>query len=342
MISCNEFCRLPTGESVNLYQIDNGKGEYVQFLDYGATIHAICVADRDGVIGDVVLGAPEGSDPAQSKIMGSIIGRCANRIAFGRYEADGKTHQLEVGRGGHFLHGASGNYAKKLFTGAIEGENSVVFSYLDEGAGGFDCCVAVQVKYTFDDNGVLTMETTMIPEGTTVLNPTNHAYFNLGAEDVRALELTLRASCRAHRDGENLPDGGKIAVAGTPADFTKPRLIGEAMGSDRGEYFTGKLPGYDEFYLLDQRPGVPAAVLYYPENGRKLTLETDMPSLVVYCDGGRGDCPGKGGQTYRGYCSVCLEPGFMPNAVNCPEYDSPIYRKGERLYSVTRYIFTTE
>lgn len=343
MISCRVFGSLPSGEVVHLYHIDNCKGEYVELLDYGATIHAICVADRNGNIDDIVLGAPEGSDLTKCNVLGSTIGRCANRIAHGRYEANGKVHQLEQNARGHFLHGASGNYAKKMFAVSVdEKSNTVSFSLTDDGAGGFDCTAWIRVSYAFGDDSVLTMTTHMAADGTTVLNPTNHAYFNLGVSDIRVLNLKLRANYRVSRDEDGLPDGGRIAVHGTSADFTSSRSIQDAMETDPTGYFAGSVPRYDEFYILENKPGLPAAELYCPENGRVLKVVTDMPSMVLFADGKRKDAPGKNGKIYSGYSAVCLEPGFVPNAVNCKEYDSPIYRKGEQLHSVTKYIFTTD
>ena len=330
------------GESIHLYRISNQKGEYVELLDYGATIYSICVADREGKIDDIVLGAPEGSDLKQCKVMGSIIGRCANRIAHGRFEADGKIHQLEQNENGNFLHGASGNYARKMFSASVcEETNSVTFSLKDIGEGGFDCAVQVQVSYSFEDDSILTMTTCMVPEGTTVLNPTNHAYFNLGVSDVRDLRLTLRAQERVHRDARGLPDGGRIAVEGTPADFTQGRVIREAMETDSTRYFTSAQPRYDEFYIQESNSEQLAAELHCPRNGRIMQIVTDMPSMVLFVSP-RKQTPGKDGKNYEGYCAVCLEPGFVPNAVNCPEYDSPLFRKGEELNTVTKYIFKTD
>ena len=342
MISCRKFKVQGMDGEVHLYRISNQKGEYVELLDYGATIYSICVADRNGEIGDIVLGAPEGSDLKHCKVMGSIIGRCANRIAHGRFEADGKVYQLEQNENGNFLHGASGNYAQKRFAASVcEDANTVMFVHEDNGEGGFDCNVHVQVSYAFGDDSVLTMTTRMVPEGTTVLNPTNHAYFNLGVSDVRDLHLTLRAKERVRRDERGLPDGGRIAVENSSADFTQGRVIREAMENDLTGYFGGKKPLYDEFYIQECNSEQPAAELYCPENGRVMQVVTDMPSMVLFVSA-RQQTPGKDGKNYEGYCAVCLEPGFVPNAVNCPEYESPLFRKGEELNTVTQYIFKTD
>ncbi len=343
MITCREFQTLAQPEAVHLYRISNRKGEYVELLDRGASIHAICVADRDGRIGDIVLGAPEGVDLDQCNVIGSTIGRCANRIAHGRYEADGKVFQLEQNARGHFLHGASGNYAKRMFSAAVdEAGSTVTFTLQDNGEGGWDCAVLAQVSYSFDDDSVLTMTIRMVPEDTTVLNPTNHAYFNMGVSDVRTLQLTIQAHDRAGRDGDGLPDGSRIPAAGTPADFTRRRSIADAMAQNPTGYFTDPTPRYDEFYPLDRPSEQPAAELYSPDNGRVMRIVTDMPSIVLFVPDKGKPVAGKDGRTYTGYCAVCLEPGFVPNAVNCPQFDSPLFRKGEELYTVTKYIFSTD
>lgn len=337
------FCYLQEGQEVYIYRIENCYGEYVELLNYGATVHSIMVRDKEGNLGDVVLGAaPE--ELENFICAGSTIGRCANRIAHGRYEIDGKIQQLEQNIYGHFIHGASGNYAHRLFDGEIpEGENSVVFRLHDSGEGGFDCCVEAVFKFSFDDEGRLTLDLRMEGEDTTVLNPTNHAYFNLSENrDSRDHLLWIASGRRVSRDEIRFPDGGSIDVAGTSADFTKERSIREAMRYDPTGYFIGKTPIYDEFYLLDGKKYRHVATLRYPKNGRIMKVFTDMPCLVLYVTEKRKAERGKNGQIYKGYCSVCLETGFVPNAVNCPQYDSPIFRKGEKLVSKTVYQFMTE
>ena len=343
MISVRPFAILPNGGIVHCYSIENSHGEIIELLDYGAAIHAVFVRDRYGMLEDCVLGAPDGEHLLTCTYLGSTIGRCANRIAYGRYSLDGRDYQLEQNLFGHFLHGASGNYAMKLFSADVnQDKNTVTFSFLDTGEGGFDCNVRVAVQYSFGDDSRLVMTTTMIPDGATILNPTNHTYFHLGAKDIRTLRLQIRAKSMVTRGEMGLPDGGLRPVSGTPADFTEEKCIGEAMSDNSDIYFNGKAPGFDEFYFLDRHPGTPAAVLTNPENGRVLRIYTDMPSLVFFAGGTREAEPGKNGTIYEGYCGTALEPEFIPNAVNCPEYDSPIYRIGEKLISRTIYEFDTE
>ncbi|MDO4333992.1 MAG: aldose epimerase family protein [Eubacteriales bacterium] len=343
MVEKNFFCQLKDGRDVYSYRITNCHGEYAELLDYGASIHAVVVRDKDGNLGDVVLGA--GRDRLETcTYEGGTIGRCANRIAYGRYEANGKMIQLEQNCFGHFLHGAGGNYAHKLFHGEMrEEENKVIFYWHDSGEGGFDCGADAAFSFSFDDEGNLALELTMTGEDTTVLNPTNHAYFNLSETgDARDHTLWIAANRRTSRGEAGLPDGGGISVENSPADFTKERTIREAMSSDPDGYFQKAVPSYDEFYLMDGRKWRHAATLRCPANGRAMEVFTDMPCLVLFVSGDRRVEQGKDGRIYEGYCAVCLETGFVPNAVNCPEYDSPLFQKGETLTAKTTYHFFTE
>lgn len=312
-------------------------------LDYGATIHKIVVRDKDGNLGDVVLGADPQNFEAGS-FRGGTIGRCANRIGYGRCTIAGKEYQLEQNMFGHFLHGASGNYAEKLFAGeVIQEENRVVFRWLDDGAGGFDCNVQADFGFSFDDEGRLELRLEMCTDGATVLNPTNHAYFNLSETgDARDHWVWIAADQRVTRADAGLPDGGKTGVSGTPADFTKERQIREAMGSDTVGYFRKDKVMFDEFYVFDDRKLRLAATLRSRSKGRIMKVYTDMPCLVLFCAGGRKPEVGKDGTVYEGYCAVCLETGFVPNAVNCTGYVSPVFSEGEKLVATTVYQFQAE
>ena len=171
---------LSNGQQVKKYTIKNKKEEYVELLDFGATIHSINVLDKKGNIGDVVLGINKASDLEKKSFAGITIGRCANRIEYGKCVIDGKEIQLERNLfGKHFLHGASGNYGFRHFEGKInEEENSVSFYLQDKGEGGFNCNVDAEITFKFDNDSNLKISYKMIPYGTTILCPTNHTYFN--------------------------------------------------------------------------------------------------------------------------------------------------------------------
>lgn len=343
MVKKEFFCKLSDGRQVYSYTITNTHGEYVTLLDYGATIHKLVVRDKNGNLGDVVLGA-DPADFERCTYKGGTIGRCANRIGYGRCTIGGKEYQLEQNMFGHFLHGASGNYAEKCFTGDVfPEENKVAFHWFDNGAGGFGCNVQADFAFSFDDEARLTLRLEMCGDGTTILNPTNHAYFNLSETgDARDHWVWIHADKRVTRGEMGLPNGGTTGVAGTPADFTVERKIREAMDHDDGGYFKKDKISFDEFYVYEDREYRLAATLRCPEKGRTMKVYTDMPCLVLFCAGGRKPEPGKNGVVYQGYCAVCLETGFVPNAVNCPEYISPVFAAGEKLVATTVYQFVAD
>ncbi len=341
MTTSDIYGRLSDGREVRRFTMANKKGEYVQVLEYGATIHSVCVLDRYGNLGDVVLGCESGERMEGFQRSGRVVGRCANRIKNGRFQIGGREYQLECNEGANFLHGASDDYGKKLWSGRIEGD-SVVLTYADHDTVGFDCDVDVLVRYRFDDFSRLSIEYEMTAHGDTVLNPTNHAYFDLsGTGDIRDHDLWIGASCRVSRDEDGIPDGGAIPVRGTAADFTYLRCVREAMKFDKGGYFKGE-PYYDEFYILDkQESGKPVADLYSYNVGRGMRTYTDMPGLVLFTDPGAFTETGKNGREHGPFCGICLETGFVPNAVNCPDYASPVFLQGSQLEANTVYEFYT-
>lgn len=341
MITSDIYGKLRDGREVRRFTIANKKGEYVQIIEYGAILHSIVVQDRTGALDDVCLGCASGERIEDFGRAGRVIGRVANRIKRGRFSIGEKKFKLVCNEGKNFLHGAGDDYGKKLWTGHIEGE-SVVLSYYDDSTVGFECGAQARVRYSFDDFSRLTIEYEFTAEGDTVFNPTNHAYFDLsGTGDIRDHDLWIGASNRVHRDAEGIPDGGLVPVQGTAADFTYLRCIREAMKYG-GDYFGDGPVSYDEFYLLDrQESGKPVADLYSYNVGRGMRTYTDMPAMVLYTDPGTKTETGKNGQELGAYCGLCLETGFVPNAVNLPEFASPVFLEGATLKSTTVYEFYT-
>lgn len=337
MIEEREFGKLPDGRSVTCYTIRNSTGEFVELLDFGASLHSVNVRDVPGDIGNVVLGVKHADELTGRSKEGATIGRCANRIAFGRYAIDGKVTQLETNAKGHFLHGASGNYACRMFCAETDEANHSVSFYLrDKGEGGFDCDVDVHVRFAFRDDHCLEIAYDLLPYGDTVLCPTNHAYFNLsGSGDVRDSILKIDSNTIAAKGRIGMPTGEKRNVAGLPVDFSVRRTLREAMESDSKGFFTRMPAGYDDCFILAKEGFGEAAELIAPDTGRMMRVYTDMPALIVFTPPPRetdGGLPGV-------YGSICLETQFVPNAVNCPSYRSPVYRKGEKLLSRTVYEF---
>ena len=342
MIESRIFGTLPDGQEVNLYAIRNSYGEFVELIDFGASIHSIFVKDAYGKAGDVVLGVNNASELGRYAPEGVTIGRCAGRIAFGRYELNGKTFQLEKNSGEHQLHSGSGCYAFKMFRAETdESRNTISFYFRDTAEGGFDCEADVSVIFTFGDDHRLEIQYEITPDDDTIINPANHAYFNLaGTEDARDHQLRIFASEYAPKGDIGMPVGEIRPVAGTPLDFTQTRTLRDAMAADKEEFFTSKNVMVDDTFILSKEGFGLAAELSFPKNGRIMKVYTDMPALVLFTP--TFPMPGKDGKPRQGYSSLCLETQFVPNAVNCPQYRSPICRKGNTFISRTVFEFTTK
>ena len=325
-------------KDVYLFRIFNRHGEYVELLSYGASLHSVCVKDRKGNLADVVLGA-ENAEDLQAGFTGEgvVVGRCANRIADGRCVIGGKTVVLEQNQKGNCLHSGCDHYGQKHFRFEVdESENTVHFYHTDEGKCGFNTRVNVHISYHFDDNHRLSVRYDLDPEEETVLSPTNHAYFNLDGGDVRELCLFMDADFYLPKTEKGLPEGGILPVKGTVFDFRESIRIGDAMA----RFDTVK--GYDDHFLLNGEGMRRVATLRSEKSGRVLNVYTDMPSITMYASGVGRAYRGKNGRTYEGYPFVCLETQFPTNAVNCPQYASPVFGAHERLISETVFEFVTD
>ncbi len=337
MVSEKVFGTLSDGKECRIITITNGKGESVELVNLGAAVHAIHVLDRDGKLDDVTMGVPEARDLEGNTMEGVIIGRVANSIKNGEFVQNGQLVRLEKGgRGGHFMHGGSGNYAKKFFTAEYDpAGSSVTFSYRDTGEGGWGNCVDVKITYSFNDLSELDIHYDLMPEADTALSPTNHTYFNLSGGDIRELELKVFSDQAAAKDETNQPDGTTVPVEGTAADFTEPVTIGERLARETRK-------GFNEYFVIPGEGFRQAASLYCRENGRRMDVYTDMQCLILFTANKKEPVPGKDGKTYKGYCAVCLEAQFVPNAVNCPQFASPLFKAGERFEANTRYSFSAD
>lgn len=339
MITKTQFGSFKDGRKISLYTISNSFGESVGLLDYGAAVHSVKVRSRDGQIGDVVLGVEKAEELLAYSFEGVTIGRCANRIAQGRYGWKGKTYQLEQNRNGHFFHGASGNYAHQMFHAKYcEDGDSIVFGLRDTGKGGFDCEADVRITFSFDDSHRLTICYEITPDGDTIVSPTNHAYFNLsGQSDVRDHLLRIYAGRTAVKDAEGIPRGEVRNVRCTGMDFRELRSIREAMGQER-RTVDAELLTYDEYYLLESQKS-PAAELFAPDTGRVMRVFTDMPGLILFTPYVKEARKGKYGEVYQGYCAICLETQHIPNAVNCAGFLKPTVLAHQTFCSKTSYEF---
>ena len=309
----------------------------VGLLPYGAAVRSIYVPDRNGKMTDICLGYDElESYRHMDACFGGIIGRCANRIGGAAFSIDGTAYRVTANEGANCLHGGVEGFHKKLwdFTCA---ENAVTFTYTSpDGEEGFPGAVRVEVTYRLADS-TLTIEYRAAAEKDTVVNLTNHAYFNLGGHDsgeVGGHVLTVRADRYTPTDSGNVPTGTLASVEGTLLDLRTPTAL---EGRLHDAAFNGGR-GYDHNYALSGGEE-PAAELWYPATGIGMELTTSMEGMQLYTAGWLTERTGKQGALYGPFHGICLETQRFPDAVNHAAFPSPILRAGVTYRENTLYRF---
>lgn len=324
------------GAPVALLTITNGEME-VELISFGAAVRSIRVPDRNDNPVDVCLGYDTPTEYRdQGGCLGASLGRYANRIGGAAFTLMGKRYPLFANEGSNTLHGGKEGFHKKLWAYACE-ENSVTFSYdSPDGEEGFPGKLHVEVMYTVE-NGTLTIRYQAVSDRDTVLNLTNHTYFNLAGHDggrVDDHELTVRAGCYTPADSGNIPTGEIASVAGTPLDLRHGAVLGERLDDP----FLAAGRGYDQNFVLDEGTE-PAAELYCPRTGIAMEMTTTMEGMQLYTAGHLSRRLGKGGAVYDIAHGVCLETQHFPDAVNHENFPTPILRAGETLRQQTAYRF---
>lgn len=324
----------PEGSAVILYTMTNSSGAYVKLCNLGAAIVAIGVPDRDGKIGDVALGYPtwesyQNDGPA----MGKSVGRYANRIAKGLFTLEGKEYHLAVNNGPNHLHGGPTGFQNRLWEPRVETDR-VVFAYLSaSGEEGYPGELAVEACYDWSEDCELEITYFAKSDATTIVNLTNHVYFNLkgdGCGDILDHTLTLNAARYLPTDGGSIPTGELAEVVGTPMDFLAPHTLGSRIGDDFEALRIGK--GYDHCWVIDgYKKGVlaPAATLSCEQSGRTLKVSTTQPGIQVYTGNWLSGCPkGKVG-AYEDRSGVALECQSFPDTPNKPDFPTAVLNPGE-------------
>lgn len=339
MITSALFGSDGSGRNIMKYTIRNRHGESAVVLNYGAALHELHVLDRDGNVGDILLGEANAESLSDRSREGYTIGRVANRISGAACVIEDREYAFEKNARGEFLHSGSGNYAHKIFDVIIESQDTLLLRYEDPGEAGFTGKVDVQIRYTFGEDHRLIIRYRLEPEETTLLCPTNHSYFNLGGyTDVRKDMLKIDAERIAKKDECGLPYGETDSVEGTIYDFRVEKKIAERTDIDCSD---STIRNVNDFYCLDGTGFRKVAVLKSPASGRIMETWTDMPSAVLYVPGNCDNRPGKNGIIYPAFGAVCIECQYMANAVNCEGFAKGIFHAGEILESTTAYCFGT-
>ena len=347
-VTVSNFGKLSTGAQAKLYHIENAGGSYADVTDFGAILVRLCVPDKDGVLRDVVLGYDDLSQyEVNGCFFGATIGRNGNRIGKARFCIDGKEYKLFPNEFENNLHSQPDGFEKKLWIGSpVDGKNAVRFSRLSpDGESGFPGNLEISVTYELTDSGELCLTYEGISDQATVVNCTNHTYFNLNGEGEPSTAdtlLTLHADYFTPvPDSASIPTGELRAVAGTPMDFREPKPIGKEADADYDQLqFTG---GYDHNYVVngyEKGKVQEIACACSEKSGIAMTVLTDCPCVQFYGGNFIVSEHGKNGHTYIKRNGFCLETQVEPNAVNEPAFHSPVIAAGEKYLSRTIYRFT--
>lgn len=340
---------LPEGQ-VSCFTLSNMSGMEVTLCNWGARIIQIIVPDATGKPGDVTMGyAGIRQSMAGNVEMGALIGRCANRIAKGRFSLGGKAYQLARNNGDNHLHGGFGGTMRKLFTVSAQTESSICFSTaLADEEDGYPGDMKLSATYSLREDNSLRMELEATTNQPTPVNLCNHVYFNLGNDpDILDHVLQINAEFYTPVDEGLIPTGSIAPVRSTPFDFTSPHRIGDRIDKDVEQLRVGN--GYDHNFVLEKNralaTGLPgenfAARLFCPSSGRILEISTTEPGLQFYSGNflGKNLTPGRRPIDFRS--ALCLETQHFPDSVNNPDFPSVILAPGERFESSTTYTFKT-
>ena len=349
------FGKTADGTPVETYTLMNKDGVTVKVMTLGATVTEINVPDKKGKFANVVLGFDDvaGYQSDKNQYFGCTVGRVANRIAKGKFTLDGKEYKLAINNEPNHLHGgAKRSLDKVVWKGGIlkfkdSNEAGVAFSYKSpDGEEGYPGAVTIGVVFSLNDKNELRIDYSAQTDKATLVNLTNHSYFNLagaGADTVLDHDLKLEANDYVPVDKTLIPTGKLEPVKGTIFDFTKMGRIGERIEK---LYDTGA-KGYDHCYVLTKREPKPstatlAARLLEPKSGRVLTVLTDQPGAQVYTGNFLFGQKGKDGKVYNQRSAICLETGGLPDAVNQPTFPSVILRPVETYRHTCVYKFSAE
>lgn len=341
-----DFVTTIDGQQTALYTLTNANGMEVAITPFGGRIVSIVVPDREGKMQDVVLGFDKIADYQNiPSDFGASIGRYANRIAQGKFTLDGVEYDLPKNNFGHCLHGGPNGWQYKLYTVAEATDEQLVLTLASPaGDENFPGNLNAKVIFTLTDENAIAIDYEAETDAPTIVNMTNHSYFNLSGDATKQItdhELQLMASAFTPVDTTYMTTGEILPVAGTPMDFTAPKVVGEEIDNfDYEQLKNGN--GYDHNWVLDTAGDKtkPAAILYAPSTGIELTVYTTEPGIQLYTGNFLdGTATGKKGIVYNQRVGICLETQKYPDTPNKPEWPSAVLRPGEKYTSHCTFAF---
>jgi len=348
-VTSEPFGKTPDGTPVEIYTLNDGACE-ARIGTYGGIVVSLNVPDRDGKPADVVLGfdnldgyLSNFKGPSDA-FFGALIGRYANRIAHGSFSLHGEKYSLPLNNGENSLHGGPHGFNNVVWK-AKPIANGVELTYLSkDGEAGYPGNLSATVRYTLV-KGDLRIEYSATTDKDTVVNLTNHSYFNLaGQGDILNHQLTLHASRFTPVDAGLIPTGELKPVASSPFDFRKPTAVGARINADDEQLHLGR--GYDHNWVLDTGSAdgklAEAAEVYDPSSGRVLKVLTDQPGIQFYSGNFLdGSIKGKGGKPDELHAGLCLETQHFPDSPNHPDFPTTELKPGERYHTITVYSFSS-
>jgi len=354
-LSQQSWGNTPDGKPVSLFTLKNDHGMIVRFISYGGVIQSVETPDRNGHMQDVVLGfgSLKGYTVDSAKgglFFGALIGRYANRIAGGNFSLDGKAYHIAVTAPPNALHGGKHGFDKNVWTvrklpGTATTASAELTLVSPAGDQGFPGKLTTHVVYTLDDDNSLSLHYTATTDAPTVLNLTNHSYWNLNGEGSGSIAnevLKINAGSYTPTDATSIPTGQIAPVAGTPLDFTKPTVINDRLRSDFPQMMYAR--GYDMNWVVDGAYGQaprPAASIYDPASGRTMDVSTNQPGLQVYTSNSLdAGYAGISGKAYRQTDAIAFEAEHYPDSPNHPSFPTTRLNPGETFDYTTVYHFS--
>ncbi|MDP4087733.1 MAG: aldose epimerase family protein [Bacillota bacterium] len=339
----------PEGERVDTFTLSNSKGSTAEIINYGGIVVSLKVPDRDGKFEDVVLGVDNLEGYLKNdKFFGAIIGRFGNRIEDARFELNGVEYKLAKNDGENTLHGGIKGFDKVVWQAEIvekEGLQCLELTYLSkDGEEGYPGNLDVKVTYTLTEDNALKIDYFAVSDKDTVINLTNHSYFNLAGHNSGTVlnhKLMINSDKITAANKESIPTGEIRDVKGTPMDFTSMKAIGQDINADYDQLRYGG--GYDHNWILNVSGKAPekAAEVYDEKSGRVMEVYTTKPGVQLYTANFLNGRPvGKGGAAYGKRSALCLETQFFPNSIKHKHFSSPILRAGEEYKHTTIYKFS--
>lgn len=339
------------GKDTDLYILRNSEGNEVAITNYGGSLVAIMVPDRDGNRANVIQGHDNIEDCVNSPepYLSTLIGRYGNRICRGKFQLHGKEYQLPINNGPNSLHGGKKGFNAKVWDALQMNDHTLVLKYVSPyGEEGFSGEMKTTVVYTFTDDNELVIEYMATTNKKTIVNLTSHGFFSLAGianptPTIENLECEINADFYIPIDETSIPTGEIRRVEGTPFDFRKPKTVGQDIDADNEQIKNGA--GYDHCFVLNKKEEGElsfAARIKEPVSGRVMEVYTTEPGVQVYTDNWADGYKGQNGATFPRRSAICFEAQHFPDSPNRPYFPSVMLRPGEQYTQKTVYRFAVD